>query len=145
MATRNYKQRKTDDRVQIRKENPVAVVVKWFYEEHLGVKPDRSIYARFMDKNNPRSLHDLMIKDEDDEFETAVYTPTQIINLVQYLEERGVDVDTLGVVTIPGLVYSFVNRNRLSDAKEKLENTVNYLLGGESNGNTTNFNELPGW
>lgn len=123
--------------------NPVADLVKWFYEEHLGVKPDRSCYSRQMNRKNPRALIHLMVEDPNDPYQPAVYTGGEIVNLIHYLTQNGVDVTTLGVVTIPELMFNFTNRFKSEQASKKLEETIEYLKRSGADGEE--FEELPGW
>lgn len=135
-------QKKTEDKP--RAKNPVGDVVKWFYEEWIGVKPDRGVYARFMDKKNPRSLYHLMIEEPDEPGGDVVYTMEDVVELVKLLRSRGVSVTTLGVVTIPGLLFNFKNKDKLSSCERDFESIVEYLRAGQSESGGS-FDAPPGW
>lgn len=126
-----------------KKTNPVADVVKWFYEEHLGVKPDRSCYARQLNRKNPRALIHLMMEDPDDPYQPSVYSGGEIVNLIKYLEDNGVEVATLGVVTIPELMFHFMNRFKSQRSDDELKRVIEYLKDNGDDGEE--FEELPGW
>lgn len=127
-----------------RKTDPVADFVKWFYEEHLGVKPDRSCYARQLNRKNPRALIHLMKEDPDDPYQPAIYSGGEIVGLVRYLTENGIDVTTIGVVTIPELMFHYTNRFKSDRSKQELERVVEYLRTNKDD-NDGDFDELPGW
>jgi len=121
--------------------NPTIAVVKWFYNDYLGMKADASHYARHQNKKNPRALCKLF--EYNPELDNAVYKPTTIAELIYYLEDNGVEVRDLGVVTISGLLFSFVNRRSSDLAKRELENTIAYLQGNSDD--KQEFNAPSGW
>lgn len=111
--------------------NQVADLVYWFYQYKWGVKPDASMYARHSNKKNPKALCHLMVANPD--LDTEIYSATQLAELVYYLEDNGVNVDDLSIVTISGLAASYINRDRSPVAKSELQRVILYLKGNERN------------
>ncbi len=132
---------------------PVGAMVYWFYKEYLGVTPDRHVYSRFSNPKNEKSLVPILVphkhqEEGGDEFEVEAYSVLDCAELVYYLEDEGVTVDTLGIITIPGLMFAYVNRNKLESAKRQLESTIRFLKGDNDNGNgqgERGFDAPSGW
>ena len=129
----------------------IGAMVFWFYNDYLGVKPDRHMYSRFSSPKNEKSLVPILAPhkhiEDGEEYEVEAYSVLDCAELVYYLEDEGVTVDTLGIITIPGLMFAYVNRKKLESAKRQLESTISFLRG-DKNGNGKNggeFDAPSGW
>jgi hypothetical protein len=107
--------------------NKTNSLVSWFYRDFLGYQADSSIYARHNNKKNPRAVCHLFAYDK--EMDNAVYEPYQVGELIWYLVDSGVEVRDLGLVTMPGLLASYVNRKTSDAAKKDLERSIAYMRG----------------
>lgn len=125
--------------------NPTNSVVKWFYEWKYGMKADATLYARHNKKSNPKAICWLFNKDE--ELDNAIYEPMHAAMLIYYLEDRGVDVDDLSILMVPGLMASFVLRNSSNDAAKELTRLVKYLKGEakDDSAKSSVFSAPAGW
>ena len=123
--------------------NKTNATVYWFYMQFYGSAPDASIYARHNSKKNPRAIRWLFESDPD--MQTATYDPIDVANLIYYLEDSGVEISDLGVATISGLMFSYMNRNKSEQAQRELQKIVDYLRGTKSDETETNFNAPSGW
>jgi hypothetical protein len=124
--------------------NRTSSVVYWFYKQYFGVAPDASIYARYQNKKNPKSLVFLLERDKDTE--STIYEPEDVASLIYYLEDCGVNITNLNVVTIPGLMFNFMNRKRSDAAAQELQSTVDYLTGNNAIGESKQEFKAPsGW
>lgn len=129
---------------------PIPALVNWYYRDFLGVVPDRHCFSRFNNAKNPKSLVPILaperLSDDGDGFVAEPYTVTQVAELIYYLEDEGVVVDTLGIVTIEGLMFAFVNRKKLESAKRQLASTVEFLRSGDKAKTSSDDFEVPsGW
>lgn len=123
--------------------NKTSSVVFWFYQQFLNVKPDASIYARYQNKKNPKSLVYLLEPDADGM--NAIYTVSDIAELIYYLEDCGVTITTLNVVTIPGLMFNYMHRKQSETAANELARTVDYLKGSTVDAVEKQFSAPSGW
>jgi hypothetical protein len=127
-------------------QNPTSAVVYWFYTTFFGRKPDSTMYARHMNRKNPRALVHMVSPDSD---EMQAYSASEIGELVWYLVDNGVAISDLGVVAIPGLAYNFTNRKINEACAAELERTVLWLKGlsGKSNstGQAEMYSKFNGW
>lgn len=125
--------------------NQTVALIYWFYTEIMGKKPDASLYARHMNRKNPKALIHLLAPESD---VVASYTATELGELVYYLIDNGINVTDISIVTISGLAYNYVSRKQNGSFQAELDRTVEWLRKTKSSDTSTNdemYNKFNGW
>jgi len=115
--------------------NQVASLIHWFYNDFLGVTPDATSYS-----GGTKMLKDLMVANRKMPG-IRLYTSREISDLLYYLRDNGVRVDSLGIVRTNGLLMAFVEDNSAT-----LDRIIRYFLGkGNGKEKEEEWKAVEGW
>lgn len=121
---------------------PTRSFVLWFYKDFLGYLPDATVYARHMNRKNPKALIHLFEPEFDDAY---AYTPADAAELVYYLEDNNVGVDNPGIVGFPGLLAAFRNKRINEKARKEFDSMMDYLKRERNDSAEESFVAPEGW
>lgn len=107
--------------------NPMASYVYWFYKERMGITPDASIMRRFCKRDESNPLYSLMY---DTGHGLRIYKPSELGELVVFLDEQGVNAYSPNIVAFPELAMSYFNRHH-PQFRLRLDRIIAILLGQE--------------
>lgn len=127
------------------KGNPTANFVSWFFRDFMNVKPDGITFARWVRKPKDNSPCLRMLFEAERGVDSEIYTPQDMAMLLYELEENGIRVSSPGVLLIPGLAMSYMNRRSSDRAREEYSRILEYLRRNSQSDNSISFNAPSGW